>query len=133
MVAKRDAATDPAEKDKWQVEVEKAYDAMCAPDGYFRDSYNDGSLFWILGLSWWNDVGDMLDENGYLPIENAKKLLAMIEDRPVIRDKVASVHAEKALGDTADEWFEHWTKKRKRFMKFLQTSIDTNEPIRCSI
>ena len=119
-----------------QAKVSETYDAMYA-DGYFRDSYNGSSLFWVLGLSWWNDVGDLLDE-GYLPIPNAKKLLKMVQDAPLTLETVQTYLNEQnkkgeTYKDTAQEWFDHWVKKRQNFIEMLHRSIELNEPLRCSI
>jgi hypothetical protein len=49
------------------------------PDGYFRDSYNEGCVMWQLGLSWWRDVTPMLNEKRVLTQSKIRELLAMVE------------------------------------------------------
>jgi hypothetical protein len=105
-----------------QALVEKYYDAMYPDTGYFRDSYNNSSLFWVLGLSWWNDTGDLLDDDGNLSVDNARKLLAMVESAPL--------DIPDGAGKKAEAYF---TEKRARFIAFLKRAIELNEPIYCSI
>jgi hypothetical protein len=74
-------------------DIEKAttvvYDAYRASGGYFRNGYNAGDVMWAMGLSWSGDVGPMLDAKHFLSIENARKLVAMIEARPLTRERIA--------------------------------------------
>jgi len=65
------------------------FDEMRASGGYFRNGYNAGDIMWALGLSWQDTVSPMLDQ-GYLPIARARELIAMIEARPLTRERVAA-------------------------------------------
>lgn len=84
-----------------------------SPSHYFRDSYNEGSLLWSLGLSWWQDIGGLIDrfpagprydesedaDNGAyneydgpnLSVEGVKEFLRLIANRPFAIDKEALV------------------------------------------
>ena len=66
------------------------FDHMGSSGGYFRNGYNSGDIMWAMGLSWHDTVGSMLDERGCLPIERARELIAMIEARPLTRERVAA-------------------------------------------
>ncbi len=66
----------------------KMFDEMRASGGYFRNGYNSGDVMWAMGLSWPHTVGGMLDSEGYLPVERARKLLAMIEARPLTKERL---------------------------------------------
>src|SRR6266568_7238017 len=65
---------------KAQAKVEECYEKMYE-HGYFRDPYNDWDLLWKFGLSWWNDVIPMQDDEGRLSVSQAKQLLAMLKER----------------------------------------------------
>jgi hypothetical protein len=72
-----------------------------ASGGYFRNGYNAGDLMWALGLSWHDTVSPMLDQ-GYLPIARARELIAMIEARPLTRERVAA-HIFEHMTNGIDE------------------------------
>jgi len=151
---------DTTEKDKWEEKFNKAveirnaipkdnelarnaaqeqvmeyYDKMYDADlGYFRDSYNPTSLLWQYGLSWWTDVGDMLDEEGNLSPAEAQKLLDIIKAKEITEvNRSSDICIKDEDGYREEEWLEYFQDKRERFITFLKTAIDLNEPIYCSI
>ena len=123
-VKTRDEATSDEAKDKAQKKVSFYYDAMMS-DGYFRDSYNNSSLFWQYELSWWSDLGEMLDKEGYLAVDECKKLLAMLEEN--------NETFEENVGKLDLEAREYFIKKDITFKNFLKQAIELDEPIYCSI
>lgn len=101
----------------------------CYSVGYFRDSYNSTSLFWILGLSWW---GCKLIRGGSMSVANAKKLLDIIQKKtlPILpTDWPGKNHCE---GD-AEGWNKYFQNKKINFENFLKQAIEANQPIRCSV
>ncbi len=105
--------------------ADAVYDAMYPPTHYFRDSYNDTSLFWKLDLSWWQDAGDFpTDEDGYAPPEAHAALLAKVS-APGQLDKL------KAIAD--DEWRPYFIEKYDRLCHFLQACIEAGDPICYSV
>lgn len=133
-VAARDAATTDEARKELQKEVSRCYDEMYA-DGYFRDSYNSTNLLWQLGLSWWEDVGNMLDEEGNLPVETIKEFVETVKDREV--PPPHELRLEQACVDdgenSLESWHRYFVEKRERFIKFLETAIRLDEPIIASI
>jgi hypothetical protein len=125
------------EKEKAQEEVEKYYNLMYAK-GYFRDSYNSTSLFWILGLSWWQDVGSFT-KDGKLPIEKCKEILKKVKESKIPSSKKLKDHLQANYttiddGENSPEkWRKYFIEKKKRLIKFMQKSIDLNEPLNCSV
>jgi hypothetical protein len=93
--------------------------------GYFRDSYNPSNLLWLFGLSWWEDVGPLLDTEDNLTPEQAARLLAMLDER------VATFKANLAL--LSGESRDHFREKYTRFVLFLRSAIENGEAIGCSI
>jgi len=134
------AARLTAKADKLQERVDIAFDALQS-EGYFRDSYNRSSLLWLLGLSWWGDVMERLDENGHLPVESAKWFLAELEKREVPSvDGVRSVfEADSLFSDwenedrTPDEWRDYFVEKRDKLIALVKQSIELDEPLLCSV
>jgi hypothetical protein len=57
--------------------------------GYFRNAYSSGDIMWTMGLSWSDDVGSRLDAEDRLSIDHARELVAMIEARPLTRQRIA--------------------------------------------
>ncbi|PWT75873.1 MAG: hypothetical protein C5B60_04695 [Chloroflexi bacterium] len=112
-----------------QLEVGTIYDEMFSV-GYYRDSYNNSSLLNQLNLSWWEDVGPMLDKNGMLPIERAKELRAIIAVRPLDEKRVREAMSGS---ETYDECLDYFEDKRTRLLTLLDESIELGEPLYMSI
>ena len=115
-----------------QEEVSKYFDLMNS-EGYFRDSYNNSSLLWTLGLSWWQDVTPMLNKKGEMSITKTKQFLKMIEDRPVTMEIVVKQLAELESLDSAEDWFAYWKEKRENLIELLKKSIELKEPMYFSL
>jgi hypothetical protein len=144
-VRARDAyrGADPDIKKRLQAPVEEAYEGMYAK-GYFRDSYNPTSLFWLLGLSWWNDSVFLKKKPGYMGVKAAKALLSRLQnDLQVTDERFAEWERKKraegwkfsgAGGEsTPDEWKEMFRKKHADLCALLRQSIELGEPLRCSV
>ena len=118
-----------------QKKVDELYDKMYEV-GYFRDSYNDSSLFWKLGLSWWALAADgtkvsLINKQGNISVANAKKLLALVKSLPIqIEEKDIEGWAAGTTVENLKEFFE---KKRQRFIAFLELAIANKRPIRASV
>ena len=123
-VEKRNSTEDIMEKDKCQKKVSEYYDKMMG-EGYYRDSYNDSNLLWKYGLSYWDWFGKLLDKEGNLTPTKARIVLMTMDDG--IND------FGEELKDLSGEEKVFFMKKDKEFRKFLQTAIDLDEPIYCSI
>jgi hypothetical protein len=133
---RRDRAKTEGMRAEWQAKVEKYLDAMHPEDGYFRDSYNPSSVFQVMDLSWW-ELGDkLLDESDHLPVDKAKDLLALIEQRPISYEAVTAHYEQNNLHESKqsiDEWYKFFVAKRERFMALLRKSIELDEPLLWSI
>ena len=133
---RRELAKTEGMKAEWHAKVEKYFDAMHPEDGYFRDSYNATSVFQVMGLSWWELGDELLDESSHLPVDKAKVLLAMIEQRPISYETVTAHYEQHKLHESKqsiDEWYKYFTAKREQFMALLRRSIELNEPLLWSI
>ena len=115
----------------FQDEVNLAYSRMYTEDGYFRDSYNNSSVLWRLGLSWWSDIIPMC-EKGMLSPKKAKRLRSMIEKRPLALPTEEDL---KSWGgeDSIEEWASYFTQKKGQLIAFLTRAIVLDEPIDCSL
>ena len=74
---------------------------------YFRDPYNDGSLLWRLGLSWWKNIDKLIDDNGIL--KEPETFLKMLEDKEHMLDNIKD--------DTEREFFKKELKKLKDMLR----------------
>jgi hypothetical protein len=94
-VQRRDGLTAGSEEHRQaQARVEECYEKL-HEQGYFRDSYNDWNVLWKFGLSWWEDVIPMLDDESGLSVEQARNLLGMLKQREnVFALKLAVLPAE---------------------------------------
>ena len=95
---------------------------------YFRDSYNCASIAWSLGLSWWDDVYPMLDNENKLSKNKTHELIKMI--------KLKNLYISDDLLEyfqTKEEARNFLDNKRKELLSFLNKSIDSNQEINCSL
>lgn len=97
-------------------------------EGYFRDSYNDSSLFKTLDLSWWQLSREgVINKKGKLMPTKAKALLKIIESK----DEMKLPKGDSEWSD--DEIKEYFEEKKARFIAFLKQAIELKEPIECSV
>jgi len=137
-VAKRDAFPgDSAEAKQAQKEVDDYYKAMFPEDGYYRDSYNATSVLWRLGLSWWQDVGPLLDNDYLMQPSKIRDFLGMIRDAPFTPATKEELLDQYAVVDddenSVEGWNEFFQSERDRLIKFLEHAIELDESIYCSI
>jgi len=119
---------------KAQSEVTK-YHSKMYERGYFRDSYNGTSLFWRLGLSWWNDLKDYTNSNSELTPEGAKKLLEKVKStrlKPVTEDYLREHNCQLDEENTVKSWQKYFINKKRNFIRFLELAIRLNTNIYCS-
>lgn len=129
------------EYDALQAKVSETYDNMMS-EGYFRDSYNSSSVMWQMGLSWWNDVTPLCNKKGELGMKAIKKLIAMIESRPITIQGIQeswdkankeAIENKYKLTESAQDWFEYFTKDRTDLLAFLRKALELKEPIDASL
>jgi len=94
--------------------------------GYYRDSYNDYSILYRLGLSWWVDIGEMIDKNigtkheGKLTPKQCKEFLEILE-------------ANKWKLEEIEEDRKFFKEKYRLLKKFLNKAIELNSDVICNI
>jgi len=116
--------------------------------GYFRDSYNNSSLFWKLGLSWWE-----LDRAGLLDIgstecgeyystgissENAFLLRELVKETPLVIDPNKDGDGREITGKEfsdagLEETIEYFEKKKQDFIDFLTEAYEGGYCVEASI
>jgi hypothetical protein len=94
-------------------------------EGYFRDPYNDWSLLWQFGLSWWNDILPRLSQDDTLAVNDAEWLLSQLKRRQHI--------FERNIADKPAKEQDHFRIRYERLQKFLNCAIERKEPILCSL
>lgn len=117
---------DSLAADRAQGEVEKAYDLLYS-EGYFRDSYNESSLLWTLGLSWWQDVPKFLNKRSNLTPQKALELASLIDPLPFMQ--LPKPHGQ----ETAADVLKYFVEKKARFLAFLRLAAKKKLVIRASI
>ena len=133
----------------------KMFDEMRASGAYFRNGYNSGDVMWAMGLSWPHTVGGMLDSEGHLPVKRARELLAMIEARPLTKERLTQHYFDHITQGVEQHpitgWlfrrlrglptlppnFETFTaflrQRRTELIALLEKSVALNEPLLCSV
>ena len=119
----------PEAKARAQAKVDRVYKRMYPEHLYFRDSYNDSSVAWRLGFSWWTDVIPKLGKGGVL----SKKQCAALAER-LERTKLEPVTADfaKGWGASPAKVNAYFTKKRARLIRFLKLGAESRG-IECSL
>jgi hypothetical protein len=128
LIKRRDLMEGGA-KETIQAEIERVYEEMYAHPYYFRDSYNDSSLFWKLNLSWWGDLDDYTDGDAVLHPDEIKKL----EKEVRARSELLAKNVED-LPQTADDRLSqrYFFDKFDQFLDFLKQAHEGGHTIRCS-
>jgi hypothetical protein len=133
----------------------KMFDEMRASGAYFRNGYNSGDVMWAMGLSWPHTVGGMLDSEGYLPVKRARELLAMIEARPLTKERLTQHYFDHITQGVEQHPITGWLFRRLRglptlppnfetfaaflrqrrteLIALLEKSVALNEPLLCSV
>jgi len=100
-----------------QEEVSLAYDVMHSPEFYFRDSYNDSSVFHRLGLSWWNDLEQFMYKRprGGVNVgpSGCKRLAALVESREL-----------EFTPEDDEETVQYFVQKKAALIRFLHCCAD---------
>lgn len=121
----------PPYNSEYQELVEHYFNKLISA-GYFRDSYNSSNLLGRFELSYWeNDL--QLDENGYLPPSEARRLLTMLKERePIFEESLQRVHND-GWAESPEEVIAYFRMKYLKLRVFLKMAIKLNEPIRWSV
>ncbi len=112
----------------------ESLDRIGDEEGYYRDSYNNTNLLWQYDLSYWTDVGALLDKDNFMSVANIKYFLALIAENelpnpPKLDDGAVVDDDENSL----EAWYNYFVEKKQKLMDFLLKAIELNEPIYCSI
>ena len=125
-VEDRKTARTDEERTNAQERVSSAYDRMFSVC-YFRDSYNSSSLFWKLGLSWWEDLPRFTEKSEEsLPLLTPQGAKAL---QKVIRSKKDVLHTN--LSSESKDIMEYFLHKYNEFDEFLTKAIKENVDIEC--
>jgi hypothetical protein len=121
-----------------QNKVDEYYEKMYEV-GYFRDSYNDSSLFAKLGLSWWAMAGvggkarkvHLINGQGKITQKNAKLLLTLVKSLPI---QITEADLQGwAPGTTVANLQEYFDKKKANFISFIECAIANKCSITASV
>lgn len=119
---------------KLQAAVEAADNVLFQDNpGYFRDSYNNSSIFWRLGRSWWRDTGTWLNKDNNMSPRRAKNFLVQIKALPIKAVTKDEEWASKMAKKQIDEWNTYFVEKKARFEAFLQRAVDAKQYIHFSV
>jgi len=144
--AARGANKPEAEIEQLKQAYVEAYEK--ADEGcYFRDSYNDSSLAWVLGLSYWQASEDC-DEHGLLSINMTKHwhdtvkaadvpaLVRQACNNAATNDKLGLKRGDEGAlrptlypgeNETVEQLIEYFTNKQTRFVALLAKCLELNE------
>jgi hypothetical protein len=115
--------------------VRFAYDKSYSV-GYFRESYNSAAVLNRMGLSWLNDFAELLDKNQMLTPEKAKEFIKVLKEREFIPINTFIKENNLRIDDkenSPEQWEKYHIRRKKELIKFLQTAVDLEEPVECSI
>jgi hypothetical protein len=126
--------------------IDGFFDEYRSSGGYFRNGFNSGDVMAAIGLSW-GMVFSMLDAERRLPVERARELIGIIEERPLTRkeyarqlesyDNPVQKMMDEAVGKPSplpdiDAAFAFVSERREQLLIILRKSIKLNEPLEVS-
>ena len=114
---------------KAQEEVSKYY-SLTNSEGYFRDSYNNSSIFWMLGLSWWELAEQGVIKNGNISPDNAYLLAQLIKELPYVKPIKADLFSDTNSVFEVKAYFDG---KKKDLIEFLELAHSLDEGIYASV
>ncbi len=137
-VEERNALPEGKARDAAQRKVIKYSNKMHDESGYFRDSYNGTSLMRVINMSWWKDIGPMINEDGNLEPHKAQMLLEIVRAKkiiPITEAFLRESHCQvtKTGLNSVESWEKSFADRKAEFERFLKRAVNLNEPIRCSI
>ena len=91
--------------------------------GYFRDAYNDGSILWKYGLSWWADISKLQDKEGIITLIKVRKFRNMLDDKLF----------EKNIKECSDQDKKYFRNGAKLLKKYLDNVIEAKDSIEASL
>lgn len=120
-----------------------------AQPGYFRDSYNDSSVLWRMGLSWWaltrpGYPGGPLIVDGVMSTNNCKRFLAILQAAtlvPLARDVPSmdkdNTACQKWVAGLSDaeiiKWNKFYAKQRRALTAMVRKAIKLGATLECSV
>jgi len=107
-----------------QARVDECYEKLY-DQGYFRDPYNDWDVLWKFGLSWWNDVIPMLDDEDRLGVAAVQSLLAMLKERENV--------FELKLAVLPPEDQRYFRDRYAALQEFLNQAVELDAPVEASL
>lgn len=128
--------------DKESKALAKEFEAL-QETHYFRDSYNASSLFWVLGLSWWqlarNDVIDDDDVMSAIDVQLLLQHYYEVRGDRLSDDAIEKWYAgemEKGMisdKQTWQEWAEYFREKGEHFEQFCKRTLENDGYWKCSV
>lgn len=105
----------------------------------FFDPCTADAVLPTLGLSWWVDIRPMIQppgHHGQMSAKNVRRFLIMVKQarqclptRRQIEERGGTVDPIIGL----DRWHEHFRRKRRRLIDFLERAVRLGEPIYCEL
>jgi hypothetical protein len=110
---------------------------------YFRDSYNDTSLFWMFGMSWWHlSENGAIDDNGIMRGEDIRLLLEHYYETKdeILSDSAIqkwfndrSENGQMSKDETWETVAEYFRAKGDHFEQFCKRTLENDGHWECSV
>jgi hypothetical protein len=109
--------------------------AEAISDGYFRDAYNSGSILRAYGLSWWEDIIPLRNDEGILTYEAVQVFRNMLKsNEDYFADYVSEYATENEQEDTpAEEIRDYFYEGKKLLEQYLDDTIKIKGSIQASL
>lgn len=112
------------------------YDAMYA-EGYFRDSYNATNVLCRLGLSWWQDVKPLLENQRELKGEALRAFRERVIQATLQLPTKEEVRKQGGVVDNDENslavWHNHFRDQHAALIVFLNRAVELDTAIWCSL
>jgi len=101
--------------------------------GYFRDSYNSGSILNQFGLSWWRDITKLQNGEGVITLSKVKKFRKMLADAEATFERNMTL-PDGQTGKPFDAETVSYFRDGARLLKtFLDDTIEAKASIEASL
>lgn len=84
-----------------------------------------------LGLDLWQDIGYLIDHNGYMQVAEIHEFLALIKNNEMVlptHDEILARHP-RGIGTTR-YWYRQYSKARRDLIEFLEENIKAENSIK---
>lgn len=84
-----------------------------------------------LGLDLWQDIGHLIDKDGYMQVPDIREFLALVKNSQMVFPTYDEILARHPRGiGTTRYWYRQYSKARHDLIEFLEENIKAGNSIK---